>query len=381
MSRRRLAAIGGPPVAFVAFFFGPGVTVAEWFINTTASDPVRISAEAAHLHDTLVVADLHADSLMWDRDLDARSRVGHVDLVRLREGNVALQVFALPTRAPFGQNFDATEADAMDQIQLLGIAQLWPTETWSSLEARAHLHADELATLEDDNDSFFLVRGAEDLARLAPGGPTGGLLALEGAHCLQGDLEAVDRLFAAGFRMVGLTHFFDNRLGGSAHGIEKGGLTPFGRDVVRRMEALGIVVDLAHASPAVVDDVLDLATKPVVVSHTGVRGVCDNNRNLTDHALQRIRDNGGVVGIGFWPDAVCGDDADAIVTSIRYVTDHIGVEHVALGSDFDGAVHVPFDASGLAAITDALLAAGFDRSEIKKVMGENVVRVLRATLP
>lgn len=368
-------------MGLTVFVFGPGVTVAEWFLNPTHGAEITVSAAARRLHAELVVADLHADSLLWDRSLAERSRTGHVDLPRLREGNVTLQVFALPTKTPFGQNFDSTPADGIDQIQLLGVAQMWPSETWSSLEARAHLHARELGDVAAASNDLFLVLEAEDIDRIRRGGPTGGLLAIEGAHCLEGDLDAVDRLFASGFRMFGLTHFFDNRLGGSAHGVEKGGLTDFGRQVVARMETRGIVVDLAHASPAVIDDVLDIATKPVVVSHTGVRGVCANNRNLDDRALERIRDNGGVVGIGFWPDAVCGDDADAIVASIRYVSDRIGVEHVALGSDYDGAVSVPFDASKLAALTDALLAAGFDQAQIRKVMGENVLRVLRATLP
>jgi hypothetical protein len=97
------------------------------------------------------------------------------------------------------------------------------------------------------------------------------LLATEGLHAIEGDLRNVDTLHAAGFRMLGLTHFFDNEVAGSAHGVAKGGLTPLGRAVVRRMEALGILVDVAHASPRAVDDVLAMATRPVLVSHGGVQ--------------------------------------------------------------------------------------------------------------
>ena len=202
-----------------------------------------------------------------------------------------------------------------------------------------------------------------------------------GAHALDGRVESLDALFAAGFRMIGLVHFFDNGVGGSAHGVDKGGLTPLGAAVVARMEQLGIVVDLAHASPALIDDVLDQATRPVVVSHTGVRGVVDNQRNLSDDQLRRIAATGGVVGIGFWKLAIGGDDAAAIARSIRYTADVVGVDHVGLGSDFDGAVETPFDISGLALLTEALLAEGFGPDEVRKLMGGNLVRVLRQGLP
>ncbi|MEQ8275667.1 MAG: dipeptidase [Deltaproteobacteria bacterium] len=366
--------------AFAVFLFGFAASLADRLLNPTFDAPIATSTTAAALHASLRVVDLHADSLVWERSLAERGTTGHVDVPRLIEGHVALQVLALPTKSPLGQNFERTEDGWIDQITVLGVAQLWPLDAWTSLEARAHLHAAELAALDAERDDLFVVRNVQDLDRVGEGG-VAALLAIEGAHCLEGDVEAVDRLFAAGFRMFGLTHFFDNELGGSAHGVDKGGLTDFGRAVVERMEALSIVVDLAHASPAVIDDVLDVVKRPVVVSHTGVRGVCDNDRNLTDAQLFRIRDNGGVIGIGFWPAAVCGDDAAAIAKSIAYVADRIGADHVALGSDYDGAVGVPFDASGMEALTHALLERGMDDETIAKIMGENTLRVLRASLP
>ena len=175
----------------------------------------------------------------------------------------------------------------------------------------------------------------------------GGILATEGLHPLEGRLENVDRLYDAGFRIAGLTHFFDNELGGSAHGIHKGGLTPFGKEVVRRLEQKRILVDLAHASPRVIDDVLAQATRPVLVSHTGVQGTCPGPRNLSADHVRRIAATGGVIGIGYFRGAVCGSDAGAIVRAIRYTVNLVGVQHVALGSDFDGATGVPFDTTGL----------------------------------
>ena len=142
-----------------------------------------------------------------------------------------------------------------------------------------------------------------------------------------------------------------------------------------------MVLDLSHASAATIDDALAVATRPVVVSHSGVRGIADNARNLTDDQVRGVAANGGMIGIGFWPTACGGDDAAAIVRSIRYAVSIVGVEHVGLGSDFDGAVPVPFDATGMVQITDALLDDGFSAASIGSIMGGNVLRLLRETLP
>ena len=177
------------------------------------------------------------------------------------------------------------------------------------------------------------------------------------------------------------THFFDNDIGGSAHGVEKGGLTEKGREMVRRMEARKMTVDLAHASAKTIDDVLAMATRPVVVSHTGVRGTCDNQRNLSDEQLKGVARTGGVIGIGYWDTAVCGTDARAIAKAIRYTANLVGVEHVGLGSDYDGAVVEPFDTTGLVEITDALIGEGFSDDEIKKIMGGNAINLFILNLP
>lgn len=142
-----------------------------------------------------------------------------------------------------------------------------------------------------------------------------------------------------------------------------------------------MVVDVAHASAATIDDVLAIATRPVVASHTGVRGTADNARNLSDAHLRGIAATGGVVGIGFWDTATGGDDVAAIARAIAYAVDIAGIEHVGLGSDFDGGVRVPIDATGLVQITDALLDLGFVDGAIARVMGGNAIRLLMETLP
>ena len=142
-----------------------------------------------------------------------------------------------------------------------------------------------------------------------------------------------------------------------------------------------MLIDLAHASSKTIDDVLGMATRPMVVSHTGVRGTCDNRRNLSDAQLAAISAKGGVIGIGVWETAVCGKDAHAIARAIAHAVNVAGFEHVALGSDFDGAVEAPFDATGLPQITQAMLDLGLDRTVIEGVMGGNIRRLLQASLP
>ena len=167
---------------------------------------------------------------------------------------------------------------------------------------------------------------------------TAGLLAIEGAHALDDDPANVEVVADAGFRMMSPSHFFDNAFGGSAHGIEKGGLTPAGREMIRADGGTRMLVDVAHASAATIDDVLAMATRRSIASHTGVRGTCDNARNLSDEQLRGIAATRRPGRDRVLADGDCGgDDAAAIARSVRTRSDVAGVEHVGLGSDFDGA--------------------------------------------
>ncbi len=345
----------------------------------------EVSPTAQALHEVLFIADLHADPLLWGRDLLQEHDHGGVDLPRLLAGNVGLQVFGSVTKTPRNQNYDSNPSDS-DVLTYLVIGNLQPLKTWTSLYERSLYHARELEDLQQrSRGQLQIIYGRDDLALLAEakaqGKPlVGGLLALEGAQPLEGELDKLQGLFDAGYRMIGIAHFFDNEVGGSMHGEDKYGLTALGREVVQRAEALGMTIDLAHASPAVVQDVFDMATKPLVVSHGGVKAVCDANRNLTDAQLQRLAANGGVIGIGYWKGAVCDSTPAGIVAAMDHVRATIGVEHIALGSDFDGAVRTRFDTSELAVLTQALLDAGYSPSDIRAVMGGNVLRVLDKTL-
>jgi microsomal dipeptidase-like Zn-dependent dipeptidase len=369
--------------------FGPGL-IENAQQGVLPHAPYAIGAKATALHDTLIVADWHADSLLWGRDLLQRASRGHVDLPRLREGNVAIQMFTIVSKSPRGQNYERNSAGAGDNITPLVVVQAWPPRTWGSLLERALYQSAKLHVLaERAPEQIRIVRSAVDLeAALAlrsgrPAGqrPVAALLGIEGAHALDGRAENVDALYDAGFRMIGLHHFFDNRLGGSLHGESGDGLTDFGRDVVRRLEARQIIVDVAHSSPAVVDDVLAMATRPLVVPHTGMQGSCDSPRNLSDAQMRRIAAAGGLVAIGYWDGAVCDVTPEGVVRTMRHAIDTLGVEHVALGSDYDGSTWTMFDTSELAVLTQTMLRRGFSPAEIQAVMGGNSARFLLEQLP
>jgi len=348
--------------------------------------PYAASERALYLHKQLTIADLHADSLLWGRDLLERGTYGHVDIPRLADGNVALQVFSLPTKSPAGLNIESN-GDKNDQIFWLAIVDRWPPATWNSLTERALYQARRLHRFaRGSHGGFVVIENSTDLSsylerRRLNGRLTAGLLSIEGAHALDGKLENLDVLYRAGYRMMSPSHFFDNDIGGSSAGVHKTGLTDKGREWVRQMEARHMIVDLAHASARTIDDVLAIANRPIVVSHTGVKGTCNNNRNLTDDQIRAVAAKGGLIGIGYWDTATCGTDARAIVKAMRYVSDRVGVEHVALGSDFDGATTAPFDTTGLIEITDAMLEAGYSEQEVRAIMGENVMKFLKENLP
>lgn len=373
-------------LALAAFFFLVPAQVEKRMNVTLNPPPYAASERATQLHRRLLVADLHADSLLWDRDLLERGSRGHVDIPRLIEGNVALQAFTIVTKTPRGMNIESND-DTSDNITLLAIAERWPIAAWGSLKERALYQARKLQDVAArSGGKFTLIRTSADLSgyldrRAQEPAITAGFLGVEGAHALDGDLASIDALFDAGIRMMAPTHFFDNDIGGSAHGVGKVGLSEKGREMIRRMEARRMIVDVAHASPKTIDDVLAIATRPVVVSHTGVKGTCDNSRNLSDEHLRGIANTGGVIGVGYWDTAVCGTDARAIARAIRYTADLVGVEHVALGSDYDGAIPAPFDTTGVVQITDALIEEGFSETEIGLIMGGNVLRLLIQNLP
>lgn len=376
-------------MAAAAFFtFAPAYVERGLNPITADQDAWPVSDRARELHKTLVIGDWHADSLLWDRDLLKRADRGQTDIPRLIEGNVAVQVFTTVTKSPRGQNYDQNSTDAPDNITPLFMGQLRPIKSWFSLRERALVQARDLERMAARApETLQIIRSAEDLrtlleARAAGAKRLGAILGTEGGHPLEGDIANLDVLYDAGFRLIGLTHFFDNELGGSLHGQggEGSGLTEFGRQVIDGMMQRRMIIDLAHAGPQTVRDVLAIEGTRPILSHTGIQGQCNTHRNLPDDLVKAIVAKGGVVGIGYWSDVVCGDSPAAIAAAIKAAIALVGEDGVSLGSDYDGSVGVPFDAAHLVVLTQALIDARLSDQQITKVMGGNMMRYLAETL-
>ena len=310
-------------IGIFGFFLAAGKIVDGQTNIVIELDHGEMPAAIKQVHDSLIIADWHADNLLWDRDVLRQINHGHVDIPRLIKGNFTLQVFDAVIKTPRGLNY-VSNSDDTDNITTLVIANRWPISTWSSLYERAIYQSKKLHSAELRSDGKLqIVKTKSDLTNLLlerdkNKNIVGGLLSIEGLHALEGKLENLQGVYDAGYRMMGLTHFFDNEVGGSSAGLEQGGLTSFGNKVIRKMNEMDITIDLAHASSALISDVLALTTKPVVVSHTGVKGTYDSPRNLSDQQLRAIAANGGVVGIGFWDGAVGSPQTSDIVAAMRY---------------------------------------------------------------
>ncbi|MFW6197825.1 MAG: dipeptidase [Myxococcota bacterium] len=326
------------------------------------------SEDARALHAEAPAIDLHADPLIWTRmwgyDLNRRHRpplpagllFGHTDVPRMLDGGLGGQFFGLVSFPHFDRNLEKVIHRQIDLLETAAAAS----------EGRLRL-----------------ARTAVDVERAAPGEALGALLGIEGAHALQGDLAALDRFAARGVRYLGLLHFSANECGAPAMGKGRDAhrsLTDFGRSVVARCEELGVLVDLAHINKRGFMDACSMATRPPIVSHTGVVGVKDTWRNIDDEQLRAVADLGGVIGVIFAPQYLGGLGIDAVADHLMHILDVVGEDAPALGSDWDGFI-LPTrgleEASKLPNLTDALLARGLPRPVIRKILRDNALRVLR----
>ncbi|MBC7251440.1 MAG: membrane dipeptidase [Anaerolineae bacterium] len=320
---------------------------------------------ADKLHRESIVFDGHCDTLL--EVLDGERRLGeqfagsHLDLPRMIQGGVTAQIFACFVRPRF--------MAACPTAQALRIVDTFFQE----------MAANEAI--------LTLATSAADIERAKAEGKIAGVLGLEGAEALVGDLGVLRMFYRLGVRSIGLTWNFRNE---AADGVDEartgGGLTEFGVQLVKEMNRLGIMIDIAHLAPAGVRDVLTLSEAPVIASHANARALCPHRRNLSDEQLEGIAANGGVVGVTFVPAFVSEDPAQATLERTLDHIDHIvrvaGIDHVGLGSDFDGfpqsAVNVGLeDVTRLPNITAGLLARGYKPAEVKKILGGNFLRVFR----
>ncbi len=371
---------------FVASLIVPKKLDAKY--NTVAlQPPYKVSNEAQELYNSLdFIADMHCDALLWKRNLLERNDYGSVDIPRMIEANISLQAFTIVTKAPKNMNFDNNTGET-DQITLPYILQCRPINSWFNLTGRALAQCKALHKFEKKSDGKFkIIKSVSDLEqyltkRKSAKDITAGFLGIEGMHALSGKLENVDKLYDAGVRMMSPVHFFDNKLGGSAHGVSKDGLTDFGKQVIKKMQSKNMIVDISHSSPKLIDDIFEISTKPIVSSHTGVQGHCETVRNLSDKHLKKIAESNGLISIAMFEPATCGKTPATTVKAIKYCIDLVGADYVALGSDFDGAIEIHTDITGLPLYVEELLKLGVSNEDIEKVMGGNVKRFMLKNLP
>ncbi len=359
----------------------------EKFNTVTLQAPYKVSTEAQQLYNSLdFISDMHCDALLWKRDLLKKNTQGSVDIPRMIEATMALQAFTIVTKAPKDMNFDNNTGET-DQITIPFILQRRPIGSWFNLTGRALAQCKALHQFEKKSDGIFrVIESSSDLQqyisdRKSNPKITAGFLGIEGMHALSGKLENVDKLYDAGVRMMAPVHFFDNKLGGSAHGVSKDGLTDFGKQVIRKMQEKDMIVDIAHSSPQLLDDIFEIATKPVVSSHTGVQGTCETVRNLSDKHLKKIAASGGLISIAMFEHATCDSTVVSSAKAIKYCIDLVGADYVALGSDFDGAIEIHTDITGLPLYVEEMLKLGVSEEDIRKVMGGNVKRFMLKNLP
>lgn len=365
-------------IYWIATLFVPAII--EKGSNPVKNPPLyEVSKEALDLFNDLdFVADLHCDALLWGMDLSKSSDFGHVDFPRMQEGNIALQVFTIVSKSPKRQNMATNSANALDNITLLNIAQGRPLSNWFSLKNRTIYQSYKLRDYGNNfNDEFILIKSNADVLRLFEARKTNkkiiaGLLGIEGAHALKGDIQNLEEMNEAGVRSIGPMHFFDNEMGGSVHAISGDGLTDFVIQFIERMNELNMIIDLAHVSPKMFDDVLEYSEKPVMVSHTGIRSLINSLRNLSDEQIKKFAAIGGVIGQAFFVKVFGENEIKGILASMKKVKNLVGVGHIDLGSDYEGSVAKPFDISGFLISSEAIIQKGFSEDETISIMGENI---------
>ena len=325
--------------------------------NLATMDPLA-------LHLDSIVFDAHCDFLHQTtrdgRRFDQRLSVGCIDLPRLIEGSVTAQIFAV------WDYWAKLPADRGPTLE--GMRQI--STFYRMLDLRA--------------DRFILATRAADIESAKAEGKVAGILSLEGAEPLAGDLGLLRVFYRQGVRNLGLTWDYRNRAGDGVGVINPSGLTDFGRALVREADRLGIMLDIAHLPPQGVDDVLQVAQGPVVDSHANASTLCGHRRNLSDAQLDAVAATGGVVCVAFAPKFITPDglkaSLDGVLDHIDYIVRRIGVDHVGLGSDFDGYKEVTpglEDVTRLPALTAGLVARGYEEASVRKILGLNLLRVYR----
>lgn len=347
------------------------------------------------------VFDGHNDTLLHlyeknrgkGRSFFEESDIGHIDLPRAKRGGFTGGFFAVFVPTPAS---DALPAEANDKEMVARFLDAEPACVPQSYALQKTMGMARLMyNLEAEApDEIKVVRNTDELEQCLNERMLAMIFHIEGAEAIDPDLNALYVLHAAGLRSIGIVWSRPNAFG---HGVpfafpsspDTGpGLTDAGFNLVKTCNELGILVDLSHLNEKGFWDVADLSDRPLVATHSGVHELCASSRNLTDEQMHAILDSNGVMGINFHVGFLRADGArdaetsiDEIVRHIDYAVNLMGVDHVALGSDFDGATmpNQLGDVAGLPKLIDALRANGYEEGDIRKIAGENWVRVLRET--
>ena len=320
--------------------------------------------EPKALHRDSIVFDGHCDTLLeilYDkRKFGERSTKGHIDLPRLQDGGITAQVFAVFLEDQY------LPAGAVKQtLRMLDV-----------LYRELELH----------RDAMVLATAAGDIERAKEEGKVAAVIGLEGAEALEGDLGVLRVMHRLGVRLLTVAWSRRNQAADGGYEMRTGGgLTEFGVKLVQECNNLGIILDISHLSPAGARDVLELSKRPVVASHSNSRALCSHWRGLDDLQLQSLARNGGLSGVTFVPAFIADERKEACLEKLLDHIDHIvqvaGIDHVGLGSDFDGfsppAPQGLEDVSRMPSITEGLLKRGYAENDVRKVLGENWMRVFR----
>lgn len=327
-------------------------------------------------------------------DFLAANTSNHLDLPRARAGGLFGGFFAL--WVPADPTAAASDSDALTATETSYSVRL--AEPLDPAYARRSITA-QLAAIKSlvarSNGAIRIVTTAAEIDQTRHDDAFAMLLHMEGAEAIGPDLSELDTLYAQGLRSLGPVWSRPNIFG---HGVPfafprspdtGAGLTPLGFDLIRACNRLDVLIDLSHLNEQGFWDVARTSTAPLVVTHTCVHALCPSARNLTDRQLDAIRDSDGIVGLNLCvndlrPDAHRNADTDLATVSrhIAYLVDRLGIDRVALGSDFDGAT-IPTsigDAAGLPNLIAALRNAGFDDTSLNKIAHQNWLRILRLTL-
>jgi membrane dipeptidase len=337
---------------------------------------------AAELHRDCLVIDSHNDTsvalirrgnvgIAGEEGDDRQQRAGAVAYLRqyLSPRGVESVQFTLPKMRAGG--VDAAYC-AVDTTRAWGNHMIYALDAIGYLKREVEEHAEDMVVARCAGD----IEAARDAGKVAV------VLAVENTIALQKSLFAVDALYELGVRTMTLTHSARSDVGDGCEVEGGGGLTGFGRDVVRRMNELGMLVDVSHINEQGFWDTLEHSTSPVVATHNCCRALCDHPRNLTDEQLKALADAGGVVGMTFVPMFVDAESPsiDGLVEHTLHALDVAGPAAVGLGSDFDGGGDLLADGGQIPALTEGLLARGAPEEDVRAFLGANHLRLLRAVV-